>query len=576
MSFRNRPVLDRKHRPRWQDELRSQQLTVAGFALAIAVAIGIFGAATWNAYYDASLRQVALVEGKPVTQAQLSHRMDTIYAELGAALADLQGQLGGAGDPILEQQIQAVNDTASQVASIAFDSLLTGAVLDASTTQYPVTVPEADIDAEVEKRLTLPERLKLSLIMVLARPAEDAAAGSEPTEDDWAAAEEEANQILAEIEGGASFATLAAERSDHASNQFDGLLGWVEATDAQFGDFFEAAGDTAAGEVVGPLRNDQGWYLLRVDERKPAGPNELLDDLLGQASVTDAEFRAYLRDELLRTAFGEYFATSVVERYQPQREVAQIQIVNDQGVPIPRSLIRHLLVQPIPGGESQAEATDEQWAAALAKAEALRVEAIKPDADWFELAKQSDDPGSRDRGGSLGWYDPATSGFVQEFKDAVGQLRRNGDTSEPVRTEFGYHVIQLVDRRVTAGELAERLAADLREDPGSFADVALVYSEDATTAQQGGELGWVVHYQFEAIRDTAIFDLTEPDQISDPVVSGNNIYIYKLLDSSPSRFVPQSQREQIGESGFSRWLEELKDRAGIWTDPELAPASAVG
>jgi parvulin-like peptidyl-prolyl isomerase len=576
MSFRNRPVLDRKHRPRWQDELRSQQLIVAGFALAIAVAIGIFGAATWNTYYDASLRQVALVEGTPMTQAQLSHRTDVIFAQLGSTLSDLQGQLGGARDNILQQQIQAVNETASQVESIAFDSLLTGAVLDAGSGQYGVNVTEAEIDAEVEKLQTIPERLKLSLIMVAARPAEGADAGSEPTDDDWAAAEEKANGILAEIEGGASFATLAGERSDHGSSQFDGLLGWVEATDAQFGDFFEAAGDTAAGEVAGPLRNEQGWYLLRVDERKPAGPDELFMDLLGAANVSDADFRGYVRGELMRAAFRDYFAESIIARYQPQREVAQIQIANDQGVPIPRSLIRHLLIQPIPGAESQAEATDEQWAAALAKAEALRAEAVKPDADWFELAKQSDDPGSRDRGGSLGWYEPASSGFIQEFKDAVAQLRRNGDTSEPVRTEFGYHVIQLVDRRVTAQELAERLAADLREDPDSFADLASIYSEDAATAQEGGELGWVVHYQFDAVRDTAIFDLSEPGKISDPVVSGANIHIYKLLDSSPSRFVPDSQRTRIGDSGFDRWLEELKDRAGIWVHPDLAPASAVG
>ena len=52
MSFRNRPVLDRKHRPRWQDELRTQQLIVAGFAIAIAVAIGIFAANAWSEHYD--------------------------------------------------------------------------------------------------------------------------------------------------------------------------------------------------------------------------------------------------------------------------------------------------------------------------------------------------------------------------------------------------------------------------------------------------------------------------------------------------------------------------------------------
>ena len=43
MTIRSRPVLDRKHRPRWQDELRTQQLTVIGFAVAIAIALGIFG-----------------------------------------------------------------------------------------------------------------------------------------------------------------------------------------------------------------------------------------------------------------------------------------------------------------------------------------------------------------------------------------------------------------------------------------------------------------------------------------------------------------------------------------------------
>ena len=59
MSYRNRPVLDRKHRPRWQDELRSQQLIIAGFALAIAVALGIFGAVAWSSFFDANLRQVA-------------------------------------------------------------------------------------------------------------------------------------------------------------------------------------------------------------------------------------------------------------------------------------------------------------------------------------------------------------------------------------------------------------------------------------------------------------------------------------------------------------------------------------
>jgi parvulin-like peptidyl-prolyl isomerase len=582
MSFRNRPTLDRKHRPRWQDELRSQQLIVAAFALAIAVAIGIFGAAAWSAYYDASLRQVALVDGTPIAQSELSRRTDIIYADLASRLIDLQGQLIGtegqvasARDQILQQQIQAVNDTAGQVGTIAFDSLVTGTTLAQRAAGYGITVDEAALDTELDERRTKPERRKLSMIIVYARAAEDAPAGSEPTDEDWETAHQTADEILAEIEGGADFGTVAAARSDHGSKEYNGVLGWIEATDPLFSEYFEAAAETAVDEVIGPLKNDQGWFLVRVDEQRDAGPDELLEDLLAQGNVADADYRAYVRGELLHEAYREYFASSVIDRYQPQREVAQILIANDQGTPVPKSLLRHLLVQPLPGAESQAEATDEQWAAALAEAEDLREQVLAPDADWFEIAEQSDDPGSRDRGGALGWTDLVASGFVQEFADAAAALRI-GEVSEPVRTEFGYHVIQLVDRRISAVELAQRLVSDLREDPDTFGDVARVVSEDGRTAQDGGELGWVIHYQLDTALDTAVFDLTEPDEISEPIISGTNIYLFKLIDSSEARFVGQQQREAVGDTGFGRWLDELRDRAGIWTDPEVAPAPVVG
>ena len=84
MSFRNRPVLDRKHRPRWQDELRTQQLIVAGFALAIAVAVGIFAAAAWNGFYQSNLRQAALVDGTPVQRGDVVKRIQIVAAELQA------------------------------------------------------------------------------------------------------------------------------------------------------------------------------------------------------------------------------------------------------------------------------------------------------------------------------------------------------------------------------------------------------------------------------------------------------------------------------------------------------------
>jgi parvulin-like peptidyl-prolyl isomerase len=145
-----------------------------------------------------------------------------------------------------------------------------------------------------------------------------------------------------------------------------------------------------------------------------------------------------------------------------------------------------------------------------------------------------------------------------------------------VRSQFGYHVIQVTERRTNALEQADQLVTRLKEDPDSFAEVAEAESEDVSSAQDGGDLGWIIHYQYEAARDEAIFAMTEPDEISDPVVTGAGIYIYKLLNSADQRFVPQHQRDQVSTSGFNRWLDEMRDEAGVWLDSEFTATSAGG
>lgn len=579
MTFRNRPVLDRKHRPRWQDELRNQQLTVAAFAIAISVAIGIFAAVAWSTFYDANLRQVALVHGNSVNRAEVTKRADLIAAQLTASYLDLSSQVGGARDQVIEQQLQALQQAISSVDEIASNSIVTGIVLDELAPGFGLSVSDAELDAEVTTRRTLPERMQLSIIMVKPQLDEGADAASEPTEQEWADAKAKIDDLKAQLDGGADFAALATDNSNDASADGGGLLGWATSDDAVYGDYFEAAGDAAAGEVVGPIRNDTGWYLLQVNQRRAEQNDEQLAEFLAAAGVSDAAYRDFVRQDMLQTKYRDYFTNTVVGRYTEQREVSQILIRQDTdaGAPAPKIQIRHLLAQPLPGEQDQSTATDEQWAAALEVAEEWRAEAMKPDADWYELAEQSGDAGSRTRGGSLGWYDPGSlaTQFVTEFADAVAQLDV-GEISEPVRSQFGYHVIEITERRVSAEELALRLVDRLREDPDSFAQVARDYSEDPVSAREGGDLGWVVPYEYEPERQDVIFGMTEPGTISDLLNTDNGIYIFKLDDSSPSRYVLESKRAQVTGSGFSRWLKELQDQAGVWTDPTLAPATAAG
>ena len=81
-----------------------------------------------------------------------------------------------------------------------------------------------------------------------------------------------------------------------------------------------------------------------------------------------------------------------------------------------------------------------------AEAKAIIAKLKKNPKQFDSLAKEySKDPGSKDKGGDLGWFDPR--GMVPEFGAAVAKLGKGKFTLEPVKTQFGYHVILLEDSR---------------------------------------------------------------------------------------------------------------------------------
>lgn len=576
MSFRNRPTLDRRHRPRWQDELRSQQLIVAGFAVAIAIAIGIFGATAWSAFYDSHLREIAYVGGLSFDRDALTKRSSIISAELEAKGTDLGASGGGAHDSVVQQQLQVIQQTIQSVASTATDSLTTGAFMRADGSRLGVTVAGAALDNEIARRTTLPFQLQLSIITVNALPA-NAAANATPTSAQWAAAEKQAKALLAQLRGGADFAKLAKQKSaDPATQALNGLAGWIQDGDAVYGTFFTAAKDARAADLVGPVKGDAGYAIVKVDKVRKAVPDTLLKSLLSAVHASDADYREYIRDELLKGAFQTYFGEKVLSKYMPQRHVAQIQIQPDSGAPIPKQRVRHILIQPIPGASDQTKATTAQWKAALAEANAVRAELSKSGASWRTLAAgHSDDPGSRDYGGDLGWYDPTTAQVVPEFKAALQRLGLN-QISQPVKTQFGYHVIEIFERRISAQQQAATIEAELKKNPSSFAAVAARESSDHATADKGGDIGWVAPYEQEQTMEDAIFGLTKVGQISAPVTAAGGISILKLLDTSPYRYVDASRLANIKSVGYGRWRDKLKADAGLWVDPQYVSTATAG
>ncbi len=89
---------------------------------------------------------------------------------------------------------------------------------------------------------------------------------------------------------------------------------------------------------------------------------------------------------------------------------------------------------------------------------------LKKDLKAFAaLAKEkSMDPGSKANGGDLGWFNPA--GMVPEFGAAVGKLEKGKFTEEPVKSQFGYHVIVLDDSRAITPPPLEQVKEQLKQN----------------------------------------------------------------------------------------------------------------
>lgn len=146
------------------------------------------------------------------------------------------------------------------------------------------------------------------------------------------------------------------------------------------------------------------------------------------SSLDEEAIRQVFYSEALRTAMSEYITT------QPEGEFAE-HYVNPQDIWVNT---RHILVSF--DGAAVAEGDDNDY---FRQAQAI-ADALNAGEPFAALAlAESDDLGSGAAGGSLGWS--SSTGYVAGFKEAVETLPI-GQISAPVRSEFGYHVIQVVDR----------------------------------------------------------------------------------------------------------------------------------
>ena len=174
------------------------------------------------------------------------------------------------------------------------------------------------------------------------------------------------------------------------------------------------------------------------------------DDLRKQINPSDAELEAFFKKNAARYANAvpeqraiTYFAFTPNDlpggNAQPtQPEIQQYYTAHQAEFSTPeQSRSRHILIQVAKGADAK---TDE---AAKAKAEGI-LKQIQGGANFADLAKKnSDDPGSKDSGGELGFAQRGH--MVPEFDNAIF-TQKIGDT-KIIKSQFGYHIVQVEERQ---------------------------------------------------------------------------------------------------------------------------------
>jgi len=180
---------------------------------------------------------------------------------------------------------------------------------------------------------------------------------------------------------------------------------------------------------------------------------EFRNQLLTAGFNTTEEYRRWLSDEQRRSAYSQRYLEKLrgegklrnasVSDAEIRRAFADAQAqAPDQRRPASIAF-RQIVVKPEP--------TAAQRAAALVRAESALVE-VRRGTDFSVVARRlSDDPGSKERGGDLGWF--RRGQMVEAFERTAFRMRP-GQISDIVTSPFGYHII-LVDR-VQPGEIKAR------------------------------------------------------------------------------------------------------------------------
>lgn len=326
-------------------------------------------------------------------------------------------------------------------------------------------------------------------------------------------------------------------------------------------------------EVTERLEQQIGRMTYQV------GGQQKLEEIYGMTvnrMKRDMQFRDLIRKQMLvqKIQNQRQMQLSVT-----RREVEEFFNTYKDSIPqVPTEYeLSHIYLEPKP---------DSSVLKALVEKAQRIADSIKAGGDFAAFAKRYSSDGSADQGGDLGFA--RRGSFVKEFEEVAFTLNEN-EISKPVRTQFGYHIIQLVERRGDAVRTRHILfpvqMSQANDDSAiaqlqrirtaalggeNFGVLARKHSEDNDTKDIGGDLGRVAADQLDPtfadfVTSARAGDISEPRRLA--VQNKYGYHIIYVRSVTPAHTVSLNEDykrlEQLAlqfklSTTYETWVEELR------------------
>ncbi len=310
-------------------------------------------------------------------------------------------------------------------------------------------------------------------------------------------------------------------------------------------------------------------------------PNQLREQISAEG-IDFLQFREDLRKNLIVSTLTRREIQSNL--FVSDAEVEELLSANTTSEGEFRYTLEHILVK-LPE-----QADTQQDAEALRVAQTLASRA-RDGEDFVTLVRNTRAAGTDIEGGNLGTR--SLNDMPDLFARQMNGLQE-GDITEPLRSVAGYHLLKLVARATVSQATPERVRARhvlvstrggrsnteaqnrIREvqqqlnSGADFAEVVQTYSDDASTATQGGDLGWFGTGEMVGEFEQVAFS-TPVNVASQPFKTAFGWHILEVLEQQMPEVseaaVTEQARSQIrqkkGEERFQAWLDSLRDNAYV-------------